>query len=51
MIETIDKLKALIQALEKEKGPLLICALFLREEPLEKWDFVISASWLNHKEM
>jgi peptidoglycan hydrolase-like amidase len=51
MKETIDKFKALVQALEKEKGPLLICALFCREEPLEKWDVVVSASWLNSQEM
>lgn len=51
MKEIIDKLKALILELEKENGPLLICALFLREEPLEKWDIVISATWLNSREM
>lgn len=51
MNETINKLKSAISALEKENAPLLICALFLREDPLEKWDIVISASWLNPKEM
>ena len=51
MIEIINKIKKAIKSLENEKGPLLICALFLREEPLEKWDVVISASWLSPKEM
>lgn len=51
MKETIDKIKVSIQSLEKEYGPLLICALFLREEPLERWDVVVSAQWLNPQEM
>src|SRR5579871_6518443 len=51
MKEIIDKLKSVVQALEKENAPLLICALFLREEPLEKWDFILSAPWLNRQEM
>ena len=51
MKELIDKLKSLIQVLEKENAPLLICALFLREEPLERWDIVVAASWLNSQEM
>ena len=51
MKEIIEKLKSEITALEKEKGPLLIFALFLREDPLEKWDIIISATWLNSKEM
>src|SRR5690348_3114957 len=51
MKQIIDKLKSLILAIEKENAPLLICALFLREEPLEKWDIVISATWLDSQEM
>lgn len=51
MNEIIGKLKQLIKNLEKEQGPLLICALFLREDMLEKWDIIISASWLNSAEM
>ncbi|MGD2169501.1 MAG: hypothetical protein PVI40_04600 [Chlamydiota bacterium] len=51
MIEIINKIKSAITSLEKEKQPLLICALFLRQEPLEKWDIIISASWLNPTEM
>ena len=26
-------------------------ALFLREEPLEKWDVVVAASWLNSSDL
>jgi len=51
MKEIIEKLKSEITALEKEKGPLLIFAIFLREDPLEKWDIIISATWLNSEEM
>ena len=51
MIEKIEKLKAAIQGLEKEHGPLLICALFLRDDALGRWDVVISASWLNSSKM
>ncbi len=51
MKETVEKLKSMISFLEKEKGPLLIFALFLREDALEKWDIIISAEWLNSKEM
>jgi hypothetical protein len=51
MKETIEKLKSVIRALEKEHGPFLIFALFLREAALERWDIVISATWLNSTEM
>ena len=51
MIEIIEKLKSAISSLEKENGPLLICALFLRDDALEKWDIILAASWLNPKEM
>lgn len=51
MKETIDKLKNAVVALEKEHSLFVICALFLREDPLEKWDIIISAPWLNPKEM
>ncbi|MDR3623658.1 MAG: hypothetical protein P4L16_00755 [Chlamydiales bacterium] len=51
MNEMIEKIKALIKNLEKDKGSLSICALFLREDSMEKWDIVIAASWLNPAEM
>ncbi len=47
----IEKLKAMIKSLEKERGPLMICALFLREGELDKWDIIISAKWLSPSEM
>jgi hypothetical protein len=51
MNEIIEKLKVVIKNLEQKRGPLLIYALFLREDSLEKWDIIIAASWLNPKEM
>lgn len=43
----LEKLKGVVLALEKEYGPILVFALFLRVDPLEKWDIVVSASWLD----
>ncbi len=51
MKKLVEKVKTLIEVLEEENGPFLICALFLRVEPLERWDFVVAASWLNPHEM
>ena len=51
MNEIIEKIKSIVNALEKEHGPLLICALFLRDGDLERWDIIISSSWLNPTEM
>lgn len=51
MKQIIEKIKKAVESLEKEHSSLLLCALFLREEPLEKWDIVVSASWLNPQEM
>ena len=52
MKQTVEKIKTAIEALEKEHSSLLtICALILRADPLEKWDVIVSASWLNPKEM
>lgn len=50
MKEILDKLKFAVQALENEHGPMLFFALFLREDSLEKWDIVVSASWLSSTE-
>ena len=50
MKETLDKLKPIVEALEKEHGPILFFALFLREDSLEKWDIVVSAPWLSSSE-
>jgi hypothetical protein len=51
MNSLLDKLKLVMQALEKANNPFLIFALFLREEPLEQWDVVVSATWLNSSEI
>lgn len=51
MVEIIENLKSTIKSLEQENGPLLICALFLREDAFEKWDIILAGSWLNPKEM
>ncbi len=51
MKEILEKLKSVVFALEKEHGPILVFALFLREDPLEQWDVVVSASWLSSSEM
>jgi hypothetical protein len=51
MKEILDKLKAVVHALEANNNdPLLLFALFLREEALEKWDVVISSPWLSSSE-
>lgn len=51
MKELIEKLISLIKDLEREYGSPLICALFLRDGVQEKWDMLISAMWLNSKNM
>jgi hypothetical protein len=51
MKEILEKFKSIVVNLEKDHGPILIFALFLREDPLEKWDIVVSASWLNPGDM
>jgi hypothetical protein len=51
MKELIEKLKLVIKDLEKSKGSLLIFAIFLREDSLEKWDIIVAASWLDPSEM
>lgn len=43
----LEKLKKVVLYLEKERGPMSVFALFLRIDPLEKWDIVVSAPWLN----
>lgn len=43
----IEKMKKIVLELEKERGPILVCALILRSYPFEIWDMVISATWIN----
>lgn len=47
MKSILDKLKEVVLKLEKEFGPMSVFALFLRVDPLEKWDIVVAAPWLN----
>jgi hypothetical protein len=46
MKELLDKLKSLELKLSKENGAFNLFALFLREEAEDRWDIVVSASWL-----
>jgi hypothetical protein len=52
MRELLDKFKSLEFHLSEQKGSFKLFALFLREEAEDKWDIVVSASWLdsNNKE-
>lgn len=47
MKEILNKLKSVVESLEKEHQFMLLFALFLREDSLEKWDVVVSATWLS----
>jgi hypothetical protein len=51
MKETIAKLKSAVNSLENTNQHLVIFAIFLREDPLEKWDIIISAPWLSAEKM
>jgi hypothetical protein len=51
MKDTIEKLKSAMKNLEKSKGPILVCAIFLREDSLDKWDIIIASKWLDPHEM
>jgi hypothetical protein len=50
MKEILDKLKTVVQSLEKDCGSISLFALFLREDSLKKWDILVSASWLSSSE-
>lgn len=47
----LNKLKHIVLDLEKEHGFIYIFGLFLRVDPIERWDVVLSASWLNPNEL
>lgn len=47
----LNKLKRVVLDLEKEHGFIYVFALFLRVDPIERWDVVLSASWLNPNEL
>ncbi len=50
MNEILSKFKSVVNVLEKEHQPILFFALFLREKALQRWDVVVSASWLSSSE-
>ena len=47
MNSLLENAKNTVLELEKEHGSILVFALFLRTEPLEVWDIVVSAPWLS----
>lgn len=53
MKRTIKKFKVLEATLSKERGDFVLFALFEREDTPNKWDFILSATWLkeNKKEL
>jgi len=50
MKEILDKLKTVVQSLERNYGTVSLFALFLREDSLKKWDILVSAVWLSSSE-
>ena len=47
MKSIVGKLQLLLQDLEQTYGDVLVFALFLPDEPLERWDLVVAAPWLD----
>lgn len=47
MQNLIEKFQFVVEDLENEHGELTLFGLFLREEAFEKWDVLVSASWLS----
>ena len=50
MNDILTRFKSVILSLEKQYGSMLVFALFLRDDPIERWDIVVSASWLSSSE-
>ncbi len=46
MKKILEKLKSVVVDLEHDRGSFLVFALFVREDDPERWDIVVSASWL-----
>ncbi|PKN39344.1 MAG: hypothetical protein CVU62_03885 [Deltaproteobacteria bacterium HGW-Deltaproteobacteria-2] len=46
MKELAEKLRECEITIAKEKGPLDLFALFLREDAPDKWDLLIAAEWI-----
>ena len=51
MNSIVEKIKNVVLDIEKEHEPLLVCGLFLRSDPIERWDMVVSATWLNSSDL
>ncbi len=49
MKELVEKLTTIEKETSAERGEYDLCALFLREESSNKWDILVSASWINNK--
>ncbi len=41
-----EKMRLVERDLSTEEGPFLLFALFLRDEPAEYWDLLVSAPWV-----
>jgi hypothetical protein len=46
MNQLIDKMISIEKTVSSEKGEFSLFALFLREDAEDKWDIVVSSSWL-----
>lgn len=51
MRQLAEKLVSLEKEIASEKGPFSLFALFLREESPNRWDLVVSASWIKADEV
>lgn len=43
--ELVEKLQRTEMRISRERGPFVLFALFLREDAINLWDIVVSASW------
>ena len=43
----VDKLKTAEQEISNQKGQFALFALFLPEDSEDKWDLLVSSSWIN----
>lgn len=48
MNQLAEKVRAVEEDIEREKGPLNLLALFEREDLFQRWDFVVSAPWAKY---
>ncbi|MGE4574397.1 MULTISPECIES: hypothetical protein [Parachlamydia] len=50
MQDLIQKFQLVLEQIERQ-GDVSFCGLFLRDNALQKWDFVIAAPWLNPRDL